>query len=311
MKKLNKIQVACLLLCAVAGNSAYAQSTSGSNSTSGSTSGSGSTSTSGAGNGYVGSVQSGSSSNSSTSSTAGSGISQQGQSVNVTFNGASGSGGSGTNGSGVGGATQNAATNPSDPPTQRVEYSGTQTVKTNPSIAAPSLTTTLSDTCMGSVSLGVSVPGVGVTGGATLVDAACVRRLDSREFRAMGLNDVALALLCQSEENRKAVEATGHDCPGWKRDSAGNYLKDAPVQQAKAGETTDPFVRARMGLPPIQPGSQAPAVAIQPPPTVPVQQPAPQIVPPPSAQAALAPIETADVQTFPVPQVVFNDSTKK
>ena len=43
---------------------------------------------------------------------------------------------------------------------------------------------------------------------------ACVRRLDAREFRAMGLTDVALALLCQSDANRRAVEATGHLCPG-------------------------------------------------------------------------------------------------
>ena len=30
----------------------------------------------------------------------------------------------------------------------------------------------------------------------------------------MGLTDVALALLCQSDANRRAVEATGHLCPG-------------------------------------------------------------------------------------------------
>ena len=32
---------------------------------------------------------------------------------------------------------------------ENVNYSGTQTIKTNPSIQAPGLTTTLSDTCMG------------------------------------------------------------------------------------------------------------------------------------------------------------------
>jgi hypothetical protein len=66
---------------------------------------------------------------------------------------------------------------------------------------------------MGSASFGLSFVGFGATGGSTMVDDACVRRLDSREFRAMGLNDVALALLCQSESNRKAVESTGRACP--------------------------------------------------------------------------------------------------
>jgi hypothetical protein len=94
-----------------------------------------------------------------------------------------------------------------------VDYGGTYTVKTVPNVIAPSLTATLSDTCMGSASFGLSFVGFGATGGSTMVDDACVRRLDSREFRAMGLNDVALALLCQSESNKKAVESTGRACP--------------------------------------------------------------------------------------------------
>lgn len=94
-----------------------------------------------------------------------------------------------------------------------VDYGGSYTVKNVPSTIAPSLTTTLSDTCMGSVSGGISAVGWGFSGGTTMVDEACVRRLDSREFRAMGMNDVALALLCQSDANRKAVEATGRSCP--------------------------------------------------------------------------------------------------
>lgn len=94
-----------------------------------------------------------------------------------------------------------------------VDYGGNYTVKTVPSVISPSLTATLSDTCMGSASFGLSVVGFGATGGTTVVDDACVRRLDSREFRAMGMNDVALALLCQSDANRKAIESTGRSCP--------------------------------------------------------------------------------------------------
>ncbi|HEM7909022.1 TPA: chemotaxis protein CheA, partial [Burkholderia multivorans] len=136
--------------------------------------------------------------------------------------------------------------------TENVNYSGTQTIKTNPAIQAPGLTTTLSDTCMGSVSVGVSFPGFGATGGTTLVDQACVRRLDAREFRAMGLTDVALALLCQSDANRRAVEATGHLCPGTTAPLArSNVAPSAEATVADDIKYRDPLVRTRLGLPPL------------------------------------------------------------
>lgn len=114
-----------------------------------------------------------------------------------------------------------------------VDYGGSYTVKSVPSVLSPSLTATMSDTCMGSASFGLSVVGFGATGGTTVVDEACVRRLDSREFRAMGLPDVALALLCQSESNRKAVESTGRMCPGTSGMSGGasNEQRTEPVVQ--------------------------------------------------------------------------------
>ena len=128
-----------------------------------------------------------------------------------------------------------------------VDYNqSSYSVRTTPSIAAPGLTTTLSDTCMGSTSFGLSVTGFGLTGGTTQVDQACVRRLDAREFRAMGLTDVALALLCQSDANRKAVEATGHLCPGTTAPLA--RTSEAP-QYSDDEKYRDPLVRARLGLP--------------------------------------------------------------
>jgi hypothetical protein len=131
-------------------------------------------------------------------------------------------------------------------------------VKTVPNIQAPSLTTTLSDTCMGSVSFGLAFTGFGATGGSTMVDQACVRRLDAREFRAMGLNDVALALLCQSDSNRKAVEATGHLCPGTDAplNSAAARAKD-PTRMTDNEKFRDPIVRQRLGLDAL-PGTEAP-----------------------------------------------------
>lgn len=96
---------------------------------------------------------------------------------------------------------------------ETVEYKGTYTVKSAPALYAPPLVTTMTDTCMGSTSVGASFSGFGFNGGSTWTDKNCVRRLDAREFRAMGMNDVALALLCQNPDNQLAVEATGRLCP--------------------------------------------------------------------------------------------------
>lgn len=123
-----------------------------------------------------------------------------------------------------------------------VTNQGTSTIRTNPAIAAPALTTTLTDTCMGSFSLGMSFTGFGATGGSTMVDQACVRRLDSREFRAMGLNDVALALLCQSPANKKAVEATGRLCPGTQPPvAAASPATPAVASTASSAQREDPY----------------------------------------------------------------------
>lgn len=181
------------------------------------------------------------------------------------------SGSSGSSGATTAAATPTAVGDPGSSPYNTkgtVEYTGSYTVKTAPPVTAPSLTTTLSDTCMGSVSFGLSFTGFGATGASTMVDQACVRRLDAREFRAMGLNDVALALLCQSDANRKAVEATGHDCPGMARPavatnttvvqkSASNTaivhgsVTVSSVSDSDSTEVRDPYVRRRLGLAPL------------------------------------------------------------
>jgi hypothetical protein len=206
--------------------------------------------------------------------------------VSLTNTG-SGSGSSGSNGTASGSAAgdPNAATT--------VKYDGSYTVKSAPPIAAPSLTSTFSDTCMGSSSFGLSVVGFGATGGTTIVDEACVRRLDSREFRAMGLNDVALALLCQSPANRKAVEAAGRACPS----------ASAPSDTAAATATTtavvvvqpvQPLSSDRKDLAPVEPQASLAA------PIVPAEAPPPVQEQPAAAapqQASLASEATAE----PVP----------
>ena len=67
---------------------------------------------------------------------------------------------------------------PSGGPTT-VTYDGAYTVRSAPAVYAPSLTASVTETCWGSVSGGVSVVGVGATAAATIKDDSCNRRLDA------------------------------------------------------------------------------------------------------------------------------------
>lgn len=93
-----------------------------------------------------------------------------------------------------------------------VSYSGTQTLKTVPTVAPPGLTTTLTETCMGSTSGGGSVAGFGLTIGATWRDSECVRRLNARELNAMGMRDAAVELMCDNPDVQAAMARTGLKC---------------------------------------------------------------------------------------------------
>ncbi|SAL82625.1 CheA signal transduction histidine kinase [Caballeronia choica] len=155
---------------------------------------------------------------------------------------------------------------------------------------------------MGSASFGISVTGFGATGGTTMVDQACVRRLDAREFRAMGLTDVALALLCQSDANRRAVEATGHLCPGTTTPLAKSGA-DAVVSDDE--KYRDPIVRARIGLPVTTANDPQVSMKTQPAPEVKKADPTPakplqnEVAQLP-APAELLQNEVAEVKTTPV-----------
>lgn len=275
------LKATALLIALSATNLALADIISGSTSDSGSNSGSTSTSTSQGAGSSVNTI--GTNSNSSSGSTSGSNASAIGggasRSTSTGGNSTAAGGNSRSNSAGGNSTVSVSVSLPSTPTgttagaggasaaagepgssanntLTTVDYGGTYTVKTVPNIVAPSLTTTLSDTCMGSASFGLSFTGFGATGGTTMVDQACVRRLDSREFRAMGLNDVALALLCQSEANRKAVESTGRSCPGMER-AAAPAAPSAPSAENNAvsqnmmnigDQYKDPLIRARLGL---------------------------------------------------------------
>ncbi len=91
---------------------------------------------------------------------------------------------------------------------------GTQTIKNVPSVYAPALTTTLTETCMGSTSGGVSIAGIGVSGGTTWSDAECINRLNARELRAMGETAAAKEVLCENPAVRAAFQKVGKPCIG-------------------------------------------------------------------------------------------------
>lgn len=84
-----------------------------------------------------------------------------------------------------------------------------------PSVIAPALTTTLTETCMGSTSVGVGWSGAGISFGTTWRDSACVRRLDSRELKTIQVPGAHLAskeLMCDSSKVRAAFLRAGFPC---------------------------------------------------------------------------------------------------
>jgi hypothetical protein len=126
------------------------------------------------------------------------------------------------------------------------QYSGEYSVKSAPTVYAPNLTTGGIETCLGSVSGGASFMGWGASAGSTVPDAECNRRMDANVAYKMGHQDLSLAIMCDSEIFSKAAAKL-------KKNPCADF--DAPAKTAAVapapGETSDPFVRARMGLPPL------------------------------------------------------------
>jgi hypothetical protein len=115
---------------------------------------------------------------------------------------------------------------------------GTQTLKNVPNVYAPALTTTLTETCMGSSSGGFSIAGFGISAGGTWADEECVNRLNARELRSLG-PDGALAakeVMCANPVVREAYRKIGKPCIGDVASAApaktsGNGAQDtAPVK---------------------------------------------------------------------------------
>lgn len=106
----------------------------------------------------------------------------------------------------------NAVAFPSGGPSD-VTYHGSYSVKSAPTVYAPSLTASITETCWGSISGAVSVMGFGATGAATIKDYDCNRRLTAAVAGKMGRMDIAFNLMCQDDQFRSAAAITDKPCP--------------------------------------------------------------------------------------------------
>lgn len=83
---------------------------------------------------------------------------------------------------------------------------GSKIPNNTPDAIAPGLTTTLNDTCAGSVTGALSLSGFGVGGGSTTEYVQCIIRLHSREMRQNGQVLAAKELMCGGLGVRAAVK---------------------------------------------------------------------------------------------------------
>lgn len=135
---------------------------------------------------------------------------------------------------------------------QYIEYGGTQTLRNVPSVTGPALTTS-NDTCMGSSTGSVNGPGFGLSIGGTWSDTNCKLLKNSRELWNMGMKAAAMALMCTDVANRDALEITGYDCPQSVKNNNNQKLSSInPSESNPQKNITDPYIRARMGLPALQ-----------------------------------------------------------
>lgn len=224
--------------------------TSNSNSTSGANSGSASNANNGGQTTTVGPTTVGSQTTGASTSTSNSGST----SVSKTKSEATG---------GAGGNAQTGAASAANSQNLTVNNQATDKLTTVPTVYAPALTTTLTETCMGSTSGGAAAMGWGASFGTSWRDAECVRRLDAREIeQLLGDREAARAILCGSKDVYDAYERIGRPCPGspgYNPANAQAYLPTLPAPPAPP-----PPIVVNNNLPPVpQPLEVAPTSGFQ------------------------------------------------
>ena len=144
----------------------------------------------------------------------------------------------------VGGANSNTSNTNVTVEGDKVTYEAQKRDPVSTAYSAP--LTTSNGTCMGSTSAGAQGVGFGVSFGSTWTDTSCDLRYDAEALRAAGLHGAARERLCQKPEIAKAMEAAGTPCKSTKTAKA-----TGSVQVVEKAEYTDPIVRARLGLSPL------------------------------------------------------------
>jgi hypothetical protein len=120
-----------------------------------------------------------------------------------------------------------------------VKYSGGYDLNNVPAVTAPNLTTTLTETCMGSSSVGGAGAGFGFSFGTTWRDTACVRRLDARQVHSLGDAQAAKEVMCESESVKAAFARVGRPCAADAPATAAGSIVSQPVVQPVAKIDTD------------------------------------------------------------------------
>lgn len=131
---------------------------------------------------------------------------------------------------------------------QELIQSGTTTLRNVPSVSGPPLTAS-NDTCMGSASASANGPGFGISVGSTWTDGNCVMLKNSRELWNMGMKAAALARMCMDDLNKEALELTDFECPQTAR-----AKRRVEARGVSPDQYRDPYVRHRLGLPPVDGG---------------------------------------------------------
>jgi hypothetical protein len=120
-------------------------------------------------------------------------------------NGGTGSAGAGVNFNYSTSTTQNIPANT----TSNITENGTLRGNTQ----APDVVISGANACGLPLGASTSILGFGFAAGATPTDKGCERRDDAAAAHALGLNDVAVGIMCESPDFANAMAGTGHACP--------------------------------------------------------------------------------------------------
>lgn len=102
-------------------------------------------------------------------------------------------------------------------------------IKNTPSMFSPPLISS-NDTCMGSTSGSVAAPGLGIGFGTAWVDDNCKMLKNSQALWNMGFKAASIALMCNDDKIKEALEITGYTCPV-KENKSTSVVTSKPYEQ--------------------------------------------------------------------------------